>query len=130
MADIIKTIGQSFSTDDIGVTTWTCRYYVAAATDYHKAGEEPPVSGLVETSREGQDQRGMGEGDGKEGMIVSVTYEGIVEPKYAGIQNARIEFDASYTEEPLESHPQWFLLKKVPIADLDVEEILVVIRKH
>lgn len=121
MPEIIKTIGQSFSTDDIGVTTWTCRYYVASKDDYHKAGAAAPVEGLVETNREGQDQRGMGEDGGKEGMIVTVTYEGIVDQNLAGIQNARIEFDSSYTEEPLEAHPMWFLLKKVFQASYDEE---------
>ncbi len=121
MSDIIKTVGQTFSTDDIGVTTWTCRYYVASQDNYHKAGEDAPVPGLVETNRQGTDQKGMGDGGGKEGMIVTVTYEGIVDQKYAGIENARIEFDASYTEEPLEAHPMWFLLKKVFQASYDEE---------
>jgi len=121
MSDIIKTVGQTFSTDDIGVTTWTCRYYVASKDDYHNAGADAPVDGLVETNRQGSDQKGLGEDGGKEGMIVTVTYEGIVDNRYAGIQNARIEFDASYTEEPLEAHPQWFLLKKVFQASYDEE---------
>lgn len=105
MAEIIKTVGQSFSTDDIGVTTWVCKYYVSSKDDYHKAGSDAPLDGLVEVSRDGQDQKGMGEDGGKEGMIVTVTYEGIVEQNLAGIQNARIEFDASYSEEPIDAHP-------------------------
>lgn len=77
MADSgIKSTGQSFSTDDIGVTTWRCSYYVASEADYHTAGETPPAEGLVEVSREGRDKVGLGEGDGKEGMMIDVTYEG------------------------------------------------------
>jgi hypothetical protein len=94
---------------------------VASKDDYHKAGADAPVDGLVETSRQGTDQKGLGADGGKEGMVVTVTYEGIVDANFAGIQNARIEFDASYTEEPLEAHPKWFLLKKVFQASYDEE---------
>ena len=121
MPDIIKTIGQSFSTDDIGVTTWTCRYYVSSKDDYHNAGAAAPVTGLVETNREGQDQKGMGEDGGKEGMIVTVTYEGIVDNNFAGIKNARVELDASYGEETLLSHPDWLDLKVLFDGEYDEE---------
>jgi len=113
MSDIIKTVGQTFSTDDIGVTTWTCRYYVASKDDYHKAGADAPIDGLIETNRQGNDQKGLGEDGGKEGMIVTVTYEGIVDLKFAGVDNARVEFDASYTEEPLEAHPDWINIRDI-----------------
>lgn len=126
MPEIIKTIGQSFSTDDIGITTWTCRYYVSSKDDYHKAGETAPVDGLVETNREGQDQRGMGEDGGKEGMIITVTYEGIVDLKYAGYQNARVEFDQSYTEEPLQAHPNWLQISEQFSGRVDEESGRVV----
>lgn len=121
MAEIIKTVGQSFSTDDIGVTTWTCKYYVASKDDYHKAGADPPVAGLVEISRDGQDQKGMGEDGGKEGMIVTVTYEGIVDSNFAGIGNARVELDASYGEETLLSHPDWLSIKVLFDGEYDEE---------
>jgi len=126
---IIKTVGQTFSTDDIGVTTWTCRYYVASKEDYHNAGAEAPVEGLVETNRQGTDQKGLGEDGGKEGMIVTVTYEGIVDDSFAGINNARIEFDASFGEEPLEAHPDWLDIKVLFDGEHDEETGKVTFRE-
>ena len=75
----------------------------------------------METNREGQDQKGMGEDGGKEGMIVTVTYEGIVDNNFAGIKNARVELDASYGEETLLSHPDWLDLKVLFDGEYDEE---------
>lgn len=122
MADSgIKSTGQSFSTDDIGVTTWRCSYYVASEADYHTAGETPPADGLVEVSREGRDKVGLGEGDGKEGMMIDVTYEGIISNDHAGVDNARVEIDASYSEEILTSHPNWLSIKENFLGRYDEE---------
>lgn len=87
--------GTKGSRDKTGLFTMTVPFYVEELTQVTQVGRTSPL-GLKETNREFEDIEGAG-------FEVSVTYEGFED----GIDEGEIEydFDPSFSEEPIESHP-------------------------
>lgn len=105
--------GQQGSLDDTGIIQWTVPYFVENLADVLTVGQEPPLKGLVETGRTWTDNF---EGQGA-GVQVTVTYEG------GGLSDkVSYEYDSSFREEIILSHPNWEQFKNVFKGRYDKEE--------
>lgn len=105
--------GQRGSVDDKGVVTWTIPYFVEDLADIFVVGSSPPLAGMKESGRTWSDIEGAG-------VEVTVEFEGVIgdpedkEPTY--------DFDASFSEETLLSHPEWTQLRAIFKGSYDPEE--------
>jgi hypothetical protein len=102
--------GTKGSRDDTGLLSITVPFYVPDEAEVLTVGIEPPF-GLVEVGREWSDVEGMS------GFEVTVNYEGLEDGKDEGDES--IEFDPSFAEEPIESHPAFITLKNKYGGTLD-----------
>lgn len=87
--------GTTGSRDKTGLLSITIPYHVDRLEEVLTVGLTPPF-GLTEQDRKWDDIEGSG-------FEVSVTYEGLEDGKDEG--NTEYDFDPSFSEEPIESHP-------------------------
>jgi len=95
MATSFQTTGLKGSRDKTGLVSITVPFYVETLDEAFRVGGSPPV-GLHEDSRSIEDVEGAG-------YVVHITYEGLESGKDEGTTD--YEFDPSFSEEPIESHP-------------------------
>lgn len=98
-----RTTGTKGTRDETGLLSVSVPYYVPSEGDILTVGAEPPL-GLKEVGRTWGDVEGMS------GFEVVVEYEGFEDGRDEG-DTESIEFDPSFAEEPIESHPAFLLLK-------------------
>lgn len=96
--------GTKGSRDQTGLLSLTVPFYVATESEVLTVGIEAPFE-LEEISREWDDIEGL------EGFQVTVTYEGL-EPGRDESEGESIEFEPSFSEEPIEAHPSFLILKE------------------
>ena len=95
--------GTKGTRDETGLISITVPYYVATEMDALNVGLEPPY-GLKEVGRDWDDAT-----EGLSGFEVTVKYEGMEE----GTEGEEsIDFEPSFSEEPIESHPHFLFLKE------------------
>lgn len=95
--------GTKGSRDETGLLSVSVPYYAPTEADVLTVGLEPPF-GLKEVNREWDDIEGL------EGFQVTINYEGFEDGKDESEEES-IEFDPSFSEEPIEAHPSFLLLK-------------------
>ena len=100
--------GTSASVDETGLTTISIPYYVATEAEAARigSGEEQSPLGLREIGRSWQDAD-----EGLKGFMVKVDYEGITTGDNEEEPKPSFEFDPSFSEEPIESHPNFLEIK-------------------
>ena len=103
--------GTKGSRDDTGLLSVSVPYYVPTEQEILTVGLEPPY-GLTEVGRDWSDVEGMS------GFMVEVSYEGFEDGKDESEEES-IEFDPSFAEEPIESHPAFITLKNKYGGTLD-----------
>lgn len=94
--------GTKGTRDDTDLISVTVPFYAPTEADILTLELEPPF-GLEEVSRDWDDVEGMA------GFIVSITFEGFEDGRDDG--KVAIDFDPSFGEEPIESHPAFLRLK-------------------
>jgi len=98
-----RTTGTAGTRDETGLLSVTVPYYVPSEDEVLTIGLDAPL-GLQEVGRDWSDVEGL------EGFNVTVSYEGFEDGKDESDEES-IEFDPSFSEEPIESHPSFIYLK-------------------
>lgn len=99
-----RTAGTKGTTDETGLMSVSVPWYAASEEEVLTVGATPP-HGLKEVGRDWDDIEGL------EGFNVTVNYEGFEDGKDED-DGEQIEFDPSFSEEPIESHPSFLVLKE------------------
>src|ERR1700760_4110777 len=105
MAKSFAMLGARGGRDKKGVVTLTVPYFVQLLQDCLTVGASPPFEGLIETDRTWDQMEDAN-------YQVTVTYQGAQGDSPERLTKEQIEFDGSFGEEPIETHPDIEELKQ------------------